>query len=43
VLQRSEELAALQREIVSCRRCPLLVEGRETVARETRAAYSDET
>jgi uracil-DNA glycosylase len=43
VLQRSEKLAALQREIVSCRRCPRLVEWREKVAREKRAAYSEET
>jgi uracil-DNA glycosylase family 4 len=39
----SEELAALEREIVSCRRCPRLVAWRERVAREKRAAYSDET
>jgi len=38
----SEELAALEREIVSCRRCPRLVEWREKVAREKRAAYSGE-
>ena len=38
----SEELAALKREIVSCRRCPRLVEWREKVAREKRAAYSGE-
>ena len=38
----SEELAALEREIISCRRCPRLVEWREKVAREKRAAYSDE-
>ena len=37
------QLAALEREIVSCRRCPRLVEWRETVAREKRAAYSEET
>jgi uracil-DNA glycosylase family 4 len=35
-------LAALEAEIVSCRRCPRLVEWREKVAREKRAAYSDE-
>jgi uracil-DNA glycosylase family 4 len=34
-------LAALQAEIVECRRCPRLVEWRETVAREKRAAYRD--
>ena len=38
-----EELAALHREVVSCRRCPRLVEWREKVAREKRAAYSEET
>jgi uracil-DNA glycosylase len=37
------QLAALEREIVSCRRCPRLVEWRERVAREKRAAYSEET
>jgi uracil-DNA glycosylase len=36
-------LAALEREIVSCRRCPRLVKWRERVARERRAAYADET
>lgn len=39
----SEELATLEREITSCRRCPRLVEWRERVAREKRAAFSDET
>jgi uracil-DNA glycosylase family 4 len=39
----SEELAALEREIVFCRRCPRLVAWREKVAREKRAAYSGET
>jgi uracil-DNA glycosylase family 4 len=34
-------LAALQAEIVECRRCPRLVEWRERVAREKRAAYRD--
>jgi uracil-DNA glycosylase family 4 len=38
----SEELAALEREVVSCRRCPRLVAWREKVAREKRAAYSGE-
>jgi uracil-DNA glycosylase len=37
------QLNELQREIVSCRRCPRLVEWREKVAREKRAAYSEET
>jgi uracil-DNA glycosylase family 4 len=39
----SEELATLEREITSCRRCPRLVEWREKVAREKRAAFCDET
>jgi uracil-DNA glycosylase family 4 len=34
------ELAALECEIVSCRRCPRLVAWREQVAREKRAAYA---
>jgi uracil-DNA glycosylase family 4 len=34
-------LAALQGEIVECRRCPRLVAWRESVAREKRAAYRD--
>jgi uracil-DNA glycosylase len=38
---RSEDLAALEREVVSCRACPRLVEWRERVAREKRAAYRD--
>jgi uracil-DNA glycosylase family 4 len=38
---RSEDLAALGREVVSCRACPRLVEWRERIAREKRAAYSD--
>jgi uracil-DNA glycosylase family 4 len=33
----------LEREVVSCRRCPRLVEWRERVAREKRAAYAEET
>ena len=39
----NEELGVLQREIVSCRRCPRLVAWRKEVAREKRASYSDET
>jgi len=39
----SEELAALEREVVSCQRCPRLVEWREKVAREKRAAFRNET
>jgi uracil-DNA glycosylase family 4 len=37
------KLAALEREVISCRRCPRLVEWRERVAREKRAAYAGET
>jgi uracil-DNA glycosylase len=37
------QLAELQREIVACSRCPRLVEWREKVATEKRAAYSSET
>jgi uracil-DNA glycosylase family 4 len=36
------ELAALAREIEACRRCPRLVEWREQVANERRAAFRDE-
>ncbi len=36
-------LAALEREVVTCRRCPRLVAWREQVARERRAAFADET
>jgi uracil-DNA glycosylase family 4 len=35
-------LAELERQIVSCRRCPRLVAWRELVAREKRAAFSDQ-
>jgi uracil-DNA glycosylase len=42
-LLTSEELSALEREIVSCRLCPRLVAWREQVAREKRAAFTDET
>jgi uracil-DNA glycosylase len=34
-------LSALNREIISCRKCPRLVEWREKVAREKRRAYKD--
>ena len=36
-------LDALNREIAECRRCPRLVEWRERIAREKRAAYRDWT
>jgi uracil-DNA glycosylase family 4 len=35
-------LSGLEREVVVCRACPRLVEWRERVAREKRAAYRDE-
>lgn len=36
-------LSALEREITSCHRCPRLVEWREKVAREKKAAHAEET
>jgi uracil-DNA glycosylase len=36
------ELEALEREVVSCRRCPRLVAWREEVARVKRAAFADQ-
>jgi uracil-DNA glycosylase len=36
------ELTALEAEIIRCRKCPRLVEWRERVAREKRAAYAGE-
>ena len=38
----SSPLAELESRIVDCRRCPRLVEWRERVAREKRAAFRDE-
>jgi len=38
----NDTLAALEREVVACRRCPRLVAWRELVAREKRAAFADE-
>jgi uracil-DNA glycosylase family 4 len=35
------ELARLEAEVVACRRCPRLVDWRERVAREKRAAFAD--
>ncbi len=35
-------LAALERRVVDCRKCPRLVEWRERVAREKRASYASE-
>jgi uracil-DNA glycosylase family 4 len=37
-----ERLERLNRELVQCRRCPRLVEWRERVAREKRAAFRDQ-
>ena len=38
----ARDLATLERDVVGCRRCPRLVEWRERVAREKRAAFRDE-
>jgi uracil-DNA glycosylase family 4 len=43
VLDRGAALAALTEEIVTCRRCPRLVEWRERVAREKVARFRNET
>ncbi|MBV6508846.1 MAG: Type-5 uracil-DNA glycosylase [Acidimicrobiales bacterium] len=37
-----DSLPQLEADIVACRRCPRLVEWRERIAREKRAAYRDE-
>jgi uracil-DNA glycosylase len=39
---REQELATLSRAVSRCRRCPRLVEWRERVAREPRAAFASE-
>jgi uracil-DNA glycosylase len=39
----TSQLATLAQEIAACRRCPRLVEWREQVARERRAAFREET
>ncbi|HEY7453736.1 MAG TPA: uracil-DNA glycosylase [Thermoleophilaceae bacterium] len=41
-LHNRQALEELERRVVACRRCPRLVEWRETVAREKRAAFADE-
>jgi len=41
--QRAAALRALAEEVAACRRCPRLVEWREQVARERRAAFRDQT
>src|SRR5204862_986133 len=38
----ADSLELLNDEVVNCRRCPRLVEWRELVAREKRAAFRDE-
>ncbi|HEX6390582.1 MAG TPA: uracil-DNA glycosylase [Solirubrobacteraceae bacterium] len=40
---RADSLAALEREVIACRRCPRLVAWREEVARVKRAAFAHET
>jgi len=40
--READPLSPLHREVVGCRACPRLVEWREKVAREKRAAYSDQ-
>jgi uracil-DNA glycosylase family 4 len=40
---RKTQLDLLNDEVISCRACPRLVEWRELVAREKRAAFADET
>jgi uracil-DNA glycosylase family 4 len=42
-IERAEALAAINAEIVVCRRCPRLVAWRELVAREKVARFRDET
>ncbi|MCW3031545.1 MAG: uracil-DNA glycosylase, partial [Solirubrobacterales bacterium] len=39
---REDELAKLSRAVSRCRRCPRLVDWREQVARERRAAFATE-
>jgi uracil-DNA glycosylase len=41
-VQQRQALEALERRVTRCRKCPRLVEWRERVAREKRAAYRDE-
>jgi uracil-DNA glycosylase family 4 len=40
---RHPDLAAIEAEVVTCRRCPRLVAWREEVARVKRAAFADQT
>ena len=39
----SDSLAAVQRDVAACRRCPRLVAWREEVARTGRASYAGQT
>jgi uracil-DNA glycosylase family 4 len=41
--EAAARLDRIQEQVISCRRCPRLVEWREKVAREKRAAYADES
>ncbi len=41
-MRSDKEFEGLNRELVECRRCPRLVEWRERVAREKRAAFRDQ-
>ncbi|MEA2011419.1 MAG: uracil-DNA glycosylase [Actinomycetota bacterium] len=41
-MSAADDLAALTEEIIECRRCPRLVEWRETVAVDKRAAFADQ-
>jgi uracil-DNA glycosylase len=41
-VEPESELGRLQQRVVSCRRCPRLVEWRERVAREKRASFAEE-
>jgi uracil-DNA glycosylase family 4 len=42
-VDQASDLGRLQERVVRCRRCPRLVEWRERVAREKRAAFAEET
>ena len=42
MVSRADALDDLERRVVACRRCPRLVEWRERVAREKRAAFRNE-
>lgn len=41
-MTRSADLASLTEQVITCRRCPRLVEWREQVAREKRASFADD-